>query len=84
MDEKPMKKMVKQEYVVPCIEIYAAEACRLCQQSFYGGHKPGTGGNNDLDDDGGNHKPGIGGDGDLEAKRVILGQEFGFSDVWEN
>ena len=65
-------------YVPPRIEVHETAPCRLLEQSFNGGH---TGADETY---GGNDHSG-GNDGGIEygAKTVILGQEFSFSDLWE-
>ena len=83
--KKKEKERARSVYVPPCVELHAAEPSRLMGTSFYSeGHNAG----NDPDDNS-DHTPGdliLPGEGGSSsgAKATILGQEFGFSDVWEN
>ena len=76
--KKKEKEGAKCIYVPPRIEVHETAPCRLLEQSFNGGH---TGADETY---GGNDHSG-GNDGGIEygAKTVILGQEFSFSDLWE-
>ena len=78
-EQKEQETRAKCAYVPPRVEVCVAEPGRLMGTSFYTfEHNPGTDNDGDSDHHGGS-------DGGVEygAKTVILGQEFGFSDVWE-
>ena len=80
MKENKVKEEARAKcaYVPPRAEVYAAEPGWLMDTSLLGGHAGADETYQDSDHAGGN-------DGGIEygAKTVILGQEFGFSDVWE-
>ena len=76
----------RKPYMRPCTEVYAAGSCALLAGTFFS-NDPGSasfgnyfGGGSTSSGDGGSA-----GAADLStgAKAVILGQEFSFSDPWE-
>ena len=79
------KEQVEQEtrgkcaYAPPKIEFYAAESGKLLGTSFIGEAGAGLNTSNDFSE----HERGKDGGVVYDAKAVILGQEFSFSDVWE-
>ena len=79
MKENKEKERARTVYVPPRIEEYEVAPGRLMGTSFIGEH---SGGNN-MADDRSEHERGIDGGVQYGAKTVILGQEFSFSDLWE-
>ena len=73
------QERARSAYVPPRVEVCISEPSRLLEQSFNGGHN-GANETYDTSDHAGGNDGGI----EYGAKTVILGQEFGFSDVWEN
>ena len=79
MKEIKEKERARTVYVPPRIEVYATSSGRLLGTSFFTDeHNPGVDQDGDSDHNSGNLKPVENG-----AKQVILGQEFSFSDLWE-
>ena len=84
--QKEQQTRAKCAYVPPCVEVHAAEPSQLMGATLYNSdHAQG------FDNTGeSNHQRGTLNDvlgitsGSGGAKEVILGQEFGFSDVWED
>ena len=81
MTEKTKERKNRKGYVVPCMEIHMAEFHPLLGISPQGDHMQGR----DMSDEGGDHMRGIDKSADTGAgaKAMILGQEFSFSDIWE-
>ena len=78
-DKKEWEKKAKCVYVPPKVEVHAAAPGRLLGTSFYtSDHNSGESQDDDNDHNSG-HNEGI----EYGAKAVILGQEFSFSDLWE-
>lgn len=82
MEEKKMEKvMARAVYVVPQTEAFSSiGSMRLLGTSFYGWNGDGTDESGDSDHHGGD-------DGGVEygSKSInIFGQEFSFSDPWED
>ena len=78
-DKKEWEKKANCVYVPPRVEVCVAAPGRLLGTSFFtDGHNPGVDQDSDSDHNSGNLKPVENG-----AKQVILGQEFSFSDLWE-
>ena len=84
MEKGQKEKRAKCVYVPPKIEMYAADSGRLLGTSFYTDeHNPGN-----EPDGSSDHTPGDlvisgGTSSGNGAKQMILGQEFSFSDLWE-
>ena len=79
MKEMKEKERARTVYVPPRIEVYATSSGRLLGTSFYtDGHNPGN-----ETDEGSDHTPGNIAAPEVGARAVILGQEFSFSDLWE-
>ena len=79
MKEIKEKERARTVYVPPRIEVYAISSGRLLGTSFFTDeHNPGEDQSSDSDHNSGSLKPVENG-----AKQVILGQEFSFSDLWE-
>ena len=80
-DKKEWEKKAKCIYAPPCIEVYAAEPSDLMATTNYeGDHQQGdVEGYDASDHQRGDLDPG----GGAGAKAMILGQEFSFSDLWE-
>ena len=78
MKENKEKERVRNVYVPPKIEMHRAEFGRLLGTSFFGQAGEGEAQNDDNDHNSGHLNPVESG-----AKQVILGQEFSFSDLWE-
>ena len=78
MTESKKKEKAKCVYVPPKAEMYAAMPSCLMTTSFWGQGGEGEGQYSDHDHNSG-HNGGI----EYGAKAVILGQEFSFSDMWE-
>ena len=77
-DKKEWEKKAKCVYVPPQIEVYEAVPGRLLGTSFWGTHADGDENYGDND-----HAPGNLNPVESGAKAVILGQDFSFSDLWE-
>ena len=77
-DKKEWEKKAKCVYVPPRVEVHAATPGRLLGTSFFGQAGEGEAQNDDNDHNSGHLNPVESG-----AKQVILGQEFSFSDLWE-
>ena len=83
-DKKEWEKKAKCVYDPPKIEVHATAPGRLLGTSFYTDeHSPGN-----EPDGSSDHTPGNliipGGDSSGNgAKQMILGQEFSFSDLWD-
>ena len=78
-DKKEWEKKAKCVYVPPKVEVYEAAPNHLMGTSFIGE----AGGGVNKDDDRSEHERGLDGGVEYGAKAVILGQEFSFSDLWE-
>ena len=68
-------------YAPPRVEVHETAPQNLLGISPQGDHLQGR----DMSDEGGDHARGLdmSGDTGAGAKAVILGQEFSFSDLWE-
>ncbi len=80
-DKKEWEKKAKCVYAPPLIEVYAAEPSDLMATTIFDGdHLQGNiEGYDESDHIRGDFDPG----GGAGAKAMILGQEFSFSDLWE-
>ena len=78
MTENKKKEKARCVYAPPKIEVHAACLGRLMGTSFWGTHNEGDDQTGDSD-----HNTGHDGGVEYGAKAVILGQEFSFSDLWE-
>ena len=79
-----IKKKAKEKatcvYVPPRIEVHEVAPGRLMGTSFYGEADMGDNKDHDLSE----HERGTDGNVQYGAKAVILGQEFNFSNPWED
>ena len=74
------QERARSAYVPPLIEVCGAAPTQLMGTSFYSdGHTPGDERYDDSD-----HTPGNVSPVEYGAKTVILGQEFSFSNPWED
>ena len=78
MKENKEKERARTVYVPPRIEVHEAAHGCLMGTSFWGTH---TGGDENYGDN--DHTPGNLNPVETGAKAMILGQEFSFSDLWE-
>ena len=65
-------------YAPPKIDVHAIEFHQLLRNSVWGNHIQGM-----SDDDDAEHIRGLDDGKEVGAKTMILGQEFSFSDLWE-
>ena len=79
MKENKEKERARTVYVPPRIEEYEVAPGHLMGTSFYGEADMGDNKDHDLSE----HERGVDGGVQYGAKAVILGQEFSFSDLWE-
>ena len=77
-DKKEWEKKAKFVYVRPRIEAHETAPGRLMGTSFWGTHNDGSDQTGDND-----HNAGHIFEPEYGAKAVILGQEFSFSNMWE-
>ena len=88
MTEIKKKEKAKCVYVPPLTEVYAAKPCAFLAGTAFFGINAGSASFGNFFSNGGSASNGGGGSAGAAnlstgAKAVILGQEFSFSDPWE-